>query len=183
MVDSVTITLISSLNPSITMFSKVIIFVVAFVATASGFVMPTNVIRSSATIKMVSFDSILSMPLAELYSSPTATYKGELIDKSLKLVTQVPKPDGYVYGQVSDAGLPVLALGALVVVVLAAAVPYFLAIGETAQKQQREREASDKTVNNMFTIKGTKDTTGVKAGTPKSAGNAALRNRANPKGK
>lgn len=161
------------------MFSKVIVFVVAFVATVSGFVMPKNSIRSSS-IKMLSFDSILSMPLAELYSSPTATYKGELIDKSLKLVAQAPKPDGYVYGQVSDAGLPVLALGALAVVALAAFIPYFLAIGETAQSQQREREATDKTVSNMFTIKGTKPTTGVKVGPAKSAGPAA---RTPPKGK
>ena len=149
------------------MFSKVIVFVVAFVASVSGFVMPKNSFRSASTIKMISFDSILSMPLAELYSSPTATYNGELIDKSLKLVDKVPKPDGYVYGQVSDAGLPVLAAGALVVVALAAFIPYFLAIGETAQKQQREREASDKTVSNLFVVKGTKDTKGVKASAPK----------------
>ena len=44
------------------------------------------------------------MGLAELFSSPTATYNGELVDKTLKLVEKAPKPEGYAYGAVSDAG-------------------------------------------------------------------------------
>ena len=38
----------------------------------------------------------LSFNIAELFSGPAATYNGELIDKSLKLVEKVPKPPGLI---------------------------------------------------------------------------------------
>ena len=83
---------------------------------------------------------------AELFASPAATYGGKLIDSSLKLVEKAPKPAGYEYGAVdSAAGSPVLFGSLLLVVATAALVPYFLSIGESAQTQQRVREASDKT--------------------------------------
>ena len=88
------------------------------------------------------FLSSSSLPLAELYSSPTARYNGELIDKSLKLVEPTAKPEGYVYGAVSQDATPILAITALFSVFAAAAVPYFLAIGDTAKRQQEEREES-----------------------------------------
>lgn len=47
----------------------------------------------------------LSLQLAQLYSGPAATYNGELIDKSLKLVERVPKAAGYEYGAVSSGKL------------------------------------------------------------------------------
>ena len=82
---------------------------------------------------------------------------------------KVPKPAGYEYGAVSADGVPVLASALILVVALAAAVPYFLAIGETAQAQQREREAADKTVSNLFVSKGKKDVTGIKVGSKRDA--------------
>ena len=90
------------------------------------------------------------MLTAELFSSPTATYNGELIDKTLKLVERVPKPPGYDYGAVDSAGNPFLAAGLVLVMVLGAVIPLVLAIGETALKQQREYEAEDKISNNEF---------------------------------
>ena len=49
---------------------------------------------------------------------------------------------------------------------MAAAVPYFLSIGESAQTQQRVREADDKTVNNQFALgkKNAAVNAGVKKG-------------------
>jgi hypothetical protein len=35
-----------------------------------------------------------SFNLAELYASPAATYNGELISNTLKVVEKIPKPDG-----------------------------------------------------------------------------------------
>jgi len=82
-------------------------------------------------------------------------------------VERVPKPAGYEYGAVSNDATPILAIGALFVLVLAAVVPYFLSIGEGAQSQQREREADDKTVVNEFALRAKKES-GVKVGTKKS---------------
>jgi len=106
---------------------------------------------------------------------PTAKYyneKGQLefVDKKITLVERSPKPEGYKYGidmiafillsliitysiylgEVSNSGLPVLAFGLVAVVALAAAVPSFFSIGESAKKQQKEFEAKDNIVFNSF---------------------------------
>ena len=91
--------------------------------------------------------------IAELFSGPAARYNGELIDKSLKLVEKVPKPDGYEYGAVSADSVAPLIASLVLIVSVAAIVPYFLSIGETALKQQRERELTDETTANEFTFK------------------------------
>ena len=91
--------------------------------------------------------------IAELFSGPAARYNGELIDQSLKLVDKVPKPDGYEYGAVSADSIAPLIASLVLVVSVAAIVPYFLSIGETALKQQRERELTDETTVNEFTVK------------------------------
>ena len=56
----------------------------------------------------------------------------------------------YKYGEVSNSGLPVLAFGLVAVVALAAAVPSFFSIGESAKKQQKEFESKDNIVFNSF---------------------------------
>lgn len=86
------------------------------------------------------FQSSSSLTIAELYSSPTVRYNGELVDQRLKLVERSPKPEGYVYGDIAQGGTSILAISALFAIVLAAVVPYFLAIGDTAKRQQEERE-------------------------------------------
>ena len=91
--------------------------------------------------------------IAELFSGPAARYNGELIDKSLKIVEKVPKAEGYEYGAVSADSIAPLIASLVLVVSLAAIVPYFLSIGETALKQQRERELTDETTANEFTFK------------------------------
>jgi hypothetical protein len=91
--------------------------------------------------------------VAELFSGPAARYNGELIDKSLKIVDKVPKPDGYEYGAVSADSVAPLIASLVLIVSVAAIVPYFLSIGETALKQQRERELTDGTTDNKFTLK------------------------------
>ena len=139
-------------------------------AVVNGFMPKATTFVKSSTLKMSVFDHHASMFLAELYASPTARYGGELVDKSLKIVDKVAKPAGYEYGAVSSDGLPLLAILAVSVVVLAGAVPYFLAIGETAQSQQREREASDKTTVNQFVTKGKPAASGIKVGAVKKAG-------------
>ena len=153
------------------MLSFLVFVVFALIISSVGAFMPVKQGRVpvSTSMKMLSMEKFFSLPLAELYANPTARYNGELIDQSLKLVEKVSKPAGYEYGAVSQDGVPVLASALVLVVALAAAVPYFLAIGETAQAQQREREASDKTVNNQFVNKGKKDVTGVKAGKARDA--------------
>jgi len=92
---------------------------------------------------MFSMDQ-LSLYTAELFSGPAAKYNGELIDKSLKLVDSVPKPAGYVYGEVAPGAEVFLAFSALAIVGAGALIPFILSIGESAQTQQREREATDK---------------------------------------
>ena len=113
-------------------------------APRSGNVRMTQTVRMSALTRGLQ-DS--SLPLAELFSGPSAKYNGELIMPGLKTVKSVkePLPAGTKYGDVSSDGLPALGSGLIVVVALAAAVPYFLSIGESAQSQQRVREAGDKT--------------------------------------
>lgn len=91
--------------------------------------------------------------IAELFSGPAARYNGELIDKSLKLAEKVPKPEGYEYGAVSADSVAPLIASLVLIVSVAAIVPYFLSIGETALKQQRERELTDETTANKFTLK------------------------------
>jgi flagellar basal body-associated protein FliL len=96
------------------------------------------------TPRMFSSMDQLSFFTAELFSGPAAKYNGELIDKSLKLVDSVPKPAGYVYGEVAPGAEIFLAFGALAIVGAGALIPFILSIGESAQTQQREREATDK---------------------------------------
>lgn len=94
--------------------------------------------------------------VAELYSGPAATYNGQLISESLKAVpvTQTSsKPANYEYGAVSQDGTPILAIGLLLSVFIAAAVPFLLSIGEGAQAQQREREIENKVGTNLFAQK------------------------------
>jgi hypothetical protein len=93
--------------------------------------------------------------LAELYSGPAATYNGELISESLKVVPnpEIAKSADYVYGAVSADATPLLASCAILSVFIAAAVPFILSVGESAQAQQREREESNRVGTNQFAIK------------------------------
>ena len=95
--------------------------------------------------------------IAELFSGPAARYNGELIDKSLKIVERAPKPEGYVYGAVSSDSIAPLLASLVLVVGVGALLPYFLSIGETALKQQREREAADNIASNEFAAKAKKE--------------------------
>ena len=123
------------------------VVVVAIMTVAVNAFIPSVNTRRFAnkvtTPSMFSMDQ-LSLFTAELYSGPAAKYNGELIDKSLKLVEAVPKPAGYVYGEVAPGAEVFLAFGALAIVGAGALIPFVLSIGESAQTQQREREASDK---------------------------------------
>ena len=74
------------------------------------------------------------MPLAELYANPTARYNGELIDKDLKLVERRERPADYKYGDVNADATPLLFVGAIATIGLAAIVPSFLAVGDTAKR-------------------------------------------------
>jgi hypothetical protein len=65
----------------------------------------------------------------------------------------ISKPPDYVYGAVSQDATPILAVGLLLSVAIAAIVPFILAIGESAQAQQREREDQNKIGNNLFAAK------------------------------
>jgi hypothetical protein len=105
----------------------------------------------------------------ELFSPPAAKYNGELIMPGLKQTTtsKVALPEGTKYGDVSADGAPALAAGLAVTVLLAAAVPYFLSIGESAQAQQRVREASDKSNPNNKFVPGNKNA--VKPAVPKQS--------------
>ena len=57
---------------------------------------------------------------------------------------------GYEYGAVNSDYTPVLAVGLVLSIVLGAAIPGFLSIGESAQSQQREREQENKIGENVF---------------------------------
>ncbi|KAJ1415993.1 hypothetical protein B484DRAFT_401286 [Ochromonadaceae sp. CCMP2298] len=94
-----------------------------------------------------------SFNVAELFSSPAAKYNGEFIDQSLKAVVAAPKPEGYEYGAVNDAGLTFLAFGMLAACILGAVVPFVLSVGESALEQQRRFEDKDKITSNAFTLK------------------------------
>jgi len=71
----------------------------------------------------------------------------------LKVVERAPKPGNYEYGAVSADATPILAVSLLLIVSFAAIIPYILAIGETALKQQREREVDSKIGDNLFAKK------------------------------
>eukprot|EP01041_Mallomonas_annulata_P007235 gene7235-14764_t len=116
---------------------------------------PSRLITKSTgrVVLKASFLDSISLSVAELYSSPAATYNGELIDKSLKLVERVAKPAGYEYGSVSQDATPILAISLLMVIAIGALVPYILSIGEGALVQQREREVDNKIGINEFAIK------------------------------
>ena len=122
----------------------------------------------SSTLSMrYTIDNVASMPLAELYASPTARYNGELIDKKIKVQSvDYTKPDNYKYGDVSSNATPALFIGALASIILAAAVPRFLAIGDTAKRQQEEYEQQS-TFKPRF---GKKPIAGTKVGEKKKAG-------------
>jgi hypothetical protein len=51
-------------------------------------------------------------------------------------VEAVPKPAGYEYGAVGDAGYTFLAAGMIGVCILGAVVPFVLSLGESALQQQ-----------------------------------------------
>jgi hypothetical protein len=124
----------------------------SFTASLNAFKIKTYSRASSIKLQNSVLDNY-AFNVAELFSGPAAKYNGELIDKSLKLVERVPKPPGYEYGAVSADSLAPL-IGSLVLVLgFAAFVPYFLAIGETALKQQRDREAEDGISGNEFARK------------------------------
>eukprot|EP00607_Mallomonas_marina_P000137 CAMPEP_0182428698 /NCGR_PEP_ID=MMETSP1167-20130531/23215_1 /TAXON_ID=2988 /ORGANISM="Mallomonas Sp, Strain CCMP3275" /LENGTH=155 /DNA_ID=CAMNT_0024611731 /DNA_START=55 /DNA_END=522 /DNA_ORIENTATION=- len=124
------------------------------IAATSAFQLTSRAVRSvhGTALKMNFIDSF-SLTVAELYANPTATYNGELIDKSIKVVQRAPKPPGYEYGSVADGALPILAIGMLFAVFLGAFIPWFLSIGEGAQAQQREREIDNKIGVNEFAVK------------------------------
>jgi len=129
------------------MFIKAFL-IAALAAVVHGFT--SKGIRHAFTM---SIQNYASLPLAELYANPTARYNGELIDTKLKLVTPAPKPDGYVYGDVNAGATPVLILGAIASLVLAAAVPRFLAIGDVAKRQQEKYEQAPTALKPLFTKK------------------------------
>ena len=141
------------------MMSRVLVLLAVMLVSVSALV--PRQIRQRATSS-----SFLRM---ELFSPPAAKYNGELIMPGLKQTTtsKVALPEGTKYGDVSADGAPALAAGLAVTVLLAAAVPYFLSIGESAQAQQRVREASDKSNPNNKFVPGNKNA--VKPAVPKQS--------------
>jgi len=127
-------------------FSSLFLFGSAFTT------LPRVKVFSSSKLQLNSIASS-GFNIAELFSGPAARYNGELIDKSLKLIEKSPKPEGYEYGAVSSDAVGPLIAGMVFVLIVGALVPYFLSIGEAALSQQRERELTDKTTVNEFTLK------------------------------
>jgi len=162
---------------------KAVILVVLLLGVVAGFI--SSGLKSTVSVSRLadSRTSETSFQLAELYSGPAARYNGELIMPGLKQVATVAQapPAGVRYGDVSTDGLPALVGGSLFVVLLAAAVPRFLAIGESAQSQQRTREISDKSnpYNSFVNKAGSKKSVVVgqkkKAGTPVKAAPAPVK--------
>lgn len=132
------------------MMTGTLLVLMCLVATTMAF--KSSFLHSSRarTDLKATFKDASSWSMAELYASPTARYNGELIDQKLKLVEPKSKPADYDYGAVSSDGAPFLAVGALLAVCIAALIPFILSIGESAQAQQRDREASDFTIDNAF---------------------------------
>jgi hypothetical protein len=64
---------------------------------------------------------------------------------------------GYEYGAVNQDATPILAIGLVLSLFIGAAIPGFLSIGESAQSQQREREAQNKIGKNVFAEKAKQD--------------------------
>ena len=60
---------------------------------------------------------------------------------------------GYEYGAVNQDATPILAIGLVLSLFIAAAIPFILSIGEGAQAQQREREIENKVGTNVFAVK------------------------------
>ena len=129
--------------------------------------MGNNLYMRSHTI-----NNIASMPLAELYANPTARYNGELIDKDLKLVERRERPADYKYGDVNADATPLLFVGAIATIGLAAIVPSFLAVGDTAKRQQEEFEEENTKKGGFKPRFGKKPISGVKVGERKKAANA-----------
>mmetsp|Transcript_28346 Transcript_28346/g.27164 ORF Transcript_28346/g.27164 Transcript_28346/m.27164 type:complete len:154 (+) Transcript_28346:84-545(+) len=127
------------------------IIVVLFVNVNSFSVKQSSKTFKGCTLKMSNniFETS-SMNLAELFSSPTATYNGELIQQGLKRVPIAAKAADYDYGNVPNDAIPVLATLLILSVGIAAVVPYVLSIGEGAQAQQREREDINFIGDNQF---------------------------------
>ena len=136
------------------MMSRVLVLLAVMLVSVSALV-PRQIRQRASFLRM------------ELFSPPAAKYNGELIMPGLKQTTtsKVALPEGTKYGDVSADGAPALAAGLAVTVLLAAAVPYFLSIGESAQAQQRVREASDKSNPNNKFVPGNKNA--VKSAVPK----------------
>jgi hypothetical protein len=99
---------------------------------------------------MNSLESSTTYTIAELYSSPTATYNGELINPRLQTVEKPPPPPGYQYGAVSDSAAPFLAAALILSIGIGAIVPMVLSIGDIALRQQRERENETRIGDNQF---------------------------------
>eukprot|EP01038_Epipyxis_sp_PR26KG_P007268 gene7268-9907_t len=134
-----------------------IIITILWASATMGFLTsPARGMRQSSMKMMIPMER-LSLFTAELYAGPTATYNGELIDKTLKLVESVPKPAGYEYGAVSTDGLPILFVSLIAVISLAAFVPAFLSAGESAKVQQKEFEKTNNINFNEFKVKDEKD--------------------------
>ena len=96
-------------------------------------------------------------------------YNGELISPSIKEVPVPTKPAGYEYGAVSADATPVLFVGAIAVVALAAFIPAFLSAGESAKKQQEGFEQSNKIGYNEFAIKNRQNKSTPAVGQKKNA--------------
>ena len=80
-----------------------------------------------------------------------------------------PKPAGYQYGAVSADATPILFVGAIAVVALAAFIPAFLSAGESAKKQQEGFEKSNKIGYNEFAIKARESKSTPAVGQKKNA--------------
>ena len=158
-----------------------IVLMSLFMVETSGFRVQTrnrHFVRRESELSMTMSVSHLadsSLTLAELFSGPAAKYNGELVMPGLKQVTvaKAELPAGTRYGDVSAEGYPVLGSGLLLVVLLAAAVPYFLSIGESAQAQQRVREESDKTNPYNSFVNKSRTSTGVVVGAKKTSPKSA----------
>lgn len=128
------------------MFTKVVVLaLVLVIAVTNAF----NALRPANAGSKLRVSQGLKM---ELFASPSATYNGEIIMPGLKLVDPAistkPAPE-VPYGDV-QGGSPFLVVGVLASVLLAAAVPAFLSIGEKAKEQQAGFEESNKIGANEF---------------------------------
>jgi hypothetical protein len=132
------------------MMSSIALMFILQAACIAALITPAKIAMNMHTNVMTDFSTL---NIAELFSSPTARYNGELISTTIKEVPVTAKPSAYEYGAVSADGAPVLVIATILTILLAAIVPGFLSAGESALNQQRGFEDSNKIGTNEFARK------------------------------